>query len=460
MKSTSVYRIMNTTMKTLAGGVGIMLVIGLTSCDTTFENPNAASEDQVVTTVEGLKALTIGLRREYSISVVSPSFRAAGLSTREFGVVVGFSNPQDIELGGTALTPDNGILAAIWSNTYQVMAMAQQIIDNAQIVGEDATRASYLATGYLFKGIALGNLAQFYESMPITVDPDGDGQFQSREAALQEAVRLLEAGIAALGSQTVPEAFHRDILGSSDFNLGQTLNAFVARFQLYLGNNGAAITSADAALAAGPVTSVFSYDDGNSNENPLYLQTTLQPATYWPVDNFGFDPDEFVVGPADGRLSFYLSPFDTVGIFSGIPVEVMRGFYDEVDEPIPVILPGELYLTKAEAYARQGDLNNAVSNLDLVLTKTDDPFGVNADLPAYSGPLTPDDVLLAIYRHRRIEMFLMGTSLEDHRRFFPSPGFSPPLEGDYNSFGRNRNYYPYPENERANNPNTPLNPAI
>ncbi len=449
---------MNIKMKTLAGGVGFVLAMTLTSCDTTFENPNAASEDQVVTTVQGLKALTIGLRREYSISLLSPSVRSAGLSTREFAVVVGFANPQDIELGGTALTPDNGILAAIWSNTYRVMAMAQQIIDNAQIVGEDATRASYLATGYLFRGLALGNLAQFYQSMPITVDPNGDAEFQSREAALQEAIRLLEAGLAALGSQTVPDAFRSDILGSSDFNLGQSLYAYLARFNLFLGNNGAAITAADAALAGPPAASRFEYDSGNGNENPLYLQTTLSPATYWPVENFGFDPNEFVVGPADGRLAFYLSSPDSIGFFSRLPAKTMRGFFDVINEGIPVYLPGELYATKAEAYARQGDLTNAIANLDLILTKTDDPFGVNAGLPAYSGPQTAADVLLAIYRHRRIEMFLTGTSLEDSRRFFPD--FTPPFEGDYGSYNRNRNFYPYPDNERANNPNTPLDPTI
>ncbi len=442
----------------LAGCTGVLLALTLTSCDLTFENPNAASEDQVVSTVQGLKALTIGMRREYSISLLSPSIRSAGLSTREFGVVVGFANPQDIELGGTALTPDNGILTAIWSNTYQVMAMAEQIIANSEVVGEAATRASYQATAYLFKGMALGNLAQFYELMPITVDPDGDGEFQSRQAALEEAVLQLEAGLAALGSQTVPEAFQRDVLGSVDFNLRQTLNAYIARFQLYLGNSGAAITAADAALALGPASSVFNYDNGNGNENPLYLQTTEEPATYRPVDNFGFDPDEFVVDPADGRLAFYVSPRDEIGFFSELPVETMNGFYDVINEPIPVFLQGELYLTKAEAYARQGDVSNAIANLNLVLTKTNDPFGVNAGLAAYSGGQSAAEVLLAIYRHRRIEMFLMGTSLEDNRRFFPE--FQPPSEGDYDSFDRNRNYYPYPQTERDNNPNTPLDPAI
>ena len=446
------------TRAAFAGGFCVMLALAMTSCDTNFENPNAASEDQVVSTVDGLQSLAIGMRRTYSISFLSPMIRSSALSTREFAVVVGFTNPQEIELGGSALPPENGILTGIWSNAYRVMGMADQIIDNAEVIGEPATRGAFLATGYLFKGMALGTLAQFYAELPIAVDPAGEGEFRPREEAVQEAVRLLRAGLDNVPA-AVPDAFRNDVLGSSDFNLRQCLNAFIARYELVLGNYSASIAAATAAVADYPdVRSAWMYDDGNSNENPLYIQTTLEPATYRPVDNFGFDPAQFVVDSDDGRLDFFLEDRDEIGETSRIPVETMRGFFDTISEPIPVFVPGEMYLTIAEAHARSGDIGSAISNLNAVLTKDDDPFGINADTDAYSGSQTQADVLLAIYRHRRIETFLNGTSLEDHRRFFPS--FTPPSEGDYDLYERNRNYYPYPQTERDNNPNTPSNPSI
>ncbi len=103
-------------MKTSIAVVACCLGFSLlgTSCDTTFENPNAASEDQVLSTVEGLRALAIGMRREYSVNTLSSVIRTSGLSAREFGVVVGFTNPQEIELGGTALPAENGILTGLW----------------------------------------------------------------------------------------------------------------------------------------------------------------------------------------------------------------------------------------------------------------------------------------------------------------------------------------------------------
>ncbi len=446
---------MKKTIAILATCLG--LTVALTSCDTTFENPNAASEDQVLSSVEGLRSLAIGMRRQYSVVTLSSVIRASGLSTREFGVVVGFTNPQEIELGGTALPAENGILTGLWSNNYRVMGMAEQLIDNADVVGEPATSNAFRALGHFFKAVSLGNLAQFYESMPISVDPDGDGEFVPRQQALQEAVQLLETGLSALGGQPVPDDFQRLVLGTTDFDLNLCMNAYLARYQLFLGNNDAAAAAASAALQNPSAKSVFTYDDGNSNENPLYIQTTLEPATYKPVDNFGLDPAVFAVDPNDGRLAFYLSPGDEIGESSRIPVEVMHGFFDVIDEPIPVYLPGEMYLIQAEAAARNNDIPGAIAALNRVLEKTDDPFGVNANLPAYSGPQTQGALLQEIFRNRRIELFLTGMSLEDSRRLGQP---EPPNPASFDSFNRNRNFYPYPQTERDNNPNTPPNPSI
>ncbi len=446
---------MKTTIAAVACCLGLLL--GMSACDTTFENPNAASEDQVLSTVGGLRALAIGMRREYSVTTLSSVIRTSGLSAREFGVVVGFTNPQEIELGGTALPAENGILTGLWSNNYRVMGMAEQLIDNAGIVGEPATSNAFLALGHFFKAMSLGNLAQFYEAMPISVDPDGDGAFVPRQEALQEAVRLLEAGIAALGGQGVPGDFQRLVLGTTDFDLNLSMNAYLARYQLFLGNHAAATAAANAALQNPSARSVFTYDSGNSNENPLYIQTTLEPATYKPVDNFGLDPAVFTVDPNDGRLAFYLSPSDAIGESSRIPVETMHGFFDVINEPIPVYLPGEMYLIRAEAAARTNDLPGAIAALNQVLQKTNDPYGVNANLPAYSGAQTQDAVLQEIFRNRRLELFLTGLSLEDSRRFGQP---EPPNPASFDSFNRNRNFYPYPQTERDNNPNTPANPSI
>jgi hypothetical protein len=206
-----------------------------------------------------------------------------------------------------------------------------------------------------------------------------------------------------------------------------------------LGNNDAAIAKS----AAVDLTkkSVFLYN--TTNQNPVFRSSLTNNNTYGIKTNFGLtgtlSPD-----PADKRIPFYLVKNATNG----------SGFFQGDLTAIPIYLPGEMLLIQAEAYARKNDLANAKIFLDRVLTKTplEDAFGVGADLPAYSGPLTQADLLLEIYKNRVIELYLSGMKLEDSRRFNrPGPG-SPNAE-------RSRNFYPYPQQERDGNPNTPPDPA-
>jgi len=135
---------------------------------------------------------------------------------------------------------------------------------------------------------------------------------------------------------------------------------------------------------------------------------------------------------------------------------VGTGFYTANSAPIPVYVPNEMLLIRAEAYARKNDLTNAVTELNKVRTSVASAIVVlgfpvappGAGLPTYSGPLTAEAVLLDIYRNRLIELAFQGFRLSDSRRFGrPGPG-TPGAE-------RNRNFFPYPRVERENNSSTP-----
>jgi len=108
-----------------------------------------------------------------------------------------------------------------------------------------------------------------------------------------------------------------------------------------------------------------------------------------------------------------------------------------------------MILIKAEAYARAGtpDLVNGTLELNKVVTKNNDIYGVNANQPA-AAPATIAALLDEIYKNRCIELFMSGLKLEDMRRFG-----RPTAE-------RKRNLMPYPLRERDNNPNTPPDPPF
>ena len=202
------------------------------------------------------------------------------------------------------------------------------------------------------------------------------------------------------------------ILGNID--LENTIAAYTARYNLFAGNYEAAISAANAVDLTS--TSIFAYD--TQNQNPIWARIIQNDApNFKPRDNFGLPPS-FVFDPADGRLAFYLVPLDETNQ-NGLPIEDVSGFFNEITEPIPVYLPDEMNLIIAEANLRLGSPNLAAATtaLNEVLTDTDDPFDVNANVAAYSGDNTVDALLNEVYRNRRAELLFTGMSLEDSRRF-------------------------------------------
>ena len=149
----------------------------------------------------------------------------------------------------------------------------------------------------------------------------------------------------------------------------------------------------------------------------------------------------------DGRISFYFTTTVT-------PVNY-GNFFNAPNKLIPVYLPGEITLIKAECYARTSQFLQATTQLNQILQKTAvaDAFGIGANLPAYSGPITQSDLLLEIYKNRCIELHMTGLKFEDVKRFNRPLATFPILIGA--NFEFNRNYFPYPQSERFNNTNTP-----
>ena len=112
----------------------------------------------------------------------------------------------------------------------------------------------------------------------------------------------------------------------------------------------------------------------------------------------GLQPD-----PADKRLAFYTTTTYNSKIL---------GFAAAATTAWPIYLPGEMTLIIAEAYARQNDLPNALTELNNVVTKQpgSDPYGVGAGLPP-SAAATQDEIGNEIYKNRCIQLYMSGLNL-------------------------------------------------
>jgi starch-binding outer membrane protein, SusD/RagB family len=410
----------------------------VTSCTQDIPNPNAATGAQILGSTEGLLSMINGLKYRYTVGGASglyTSISANGLSTFELQILnAGNSELAQLGNGGDNVSPDNGVLTNMWTNLNLMRSDAEKVIENApKAINDGATQADVLAAASFFRALAIGTMAQYWEQVPLTTGENAS--FSTRDAALQEAVKLMGEAYTLLGT-SYSEAFQSAV--GSDLDFKNSSKALSARYNLMLGNLDEA--KADADLVDLTAKSVFIFD--NVSPNPVFRTSLITQNVYDVNPAFGL-MGELLPDTTDGRIDFYLTPNAESG----------KGFFTSDAAPIPIHLPGEMILIKAEVAARQNNLGDAVTELDKILTKTDDIFDVNAALPVYSGAMDQDAILLEIYKNRCIELYMSGLKMEDSRRFNrPGPNDAEPE--------RNRNFYPYPTVERDNNTNTPPDPEV
>ncbi len=439
----------------------VLAAVILTSCKKDFPNINAPSSDQIFQDKDGLIAASIGMVQHFSTSTLAPIVEIPGITTREFGVSSTYVTPMELTYGGTALSGENAGVSRLWSRLLRDKGMAEQIlasVDNVEM--PDGTKSGIKALAKFMKAMTLGYLVMDYEQAPI--NNGENAEFSNRTKVLNEAVSLLKSGLSDISANPISNDFKNKVIPTID--LKNSMEAFLARYYLYLGDYANAIAAADKV----DLTSKSEWwYDGSENKNPVYnFAVDGQPDTK-PRWNFGImiNPGtgyvEYQPEPGDGRLTFYMDTTvheHALPEFGGYEIHNLKGFFDKGNAKIPVYLPGEMLLIKAEAFARQDKLSEAVQQINAVREKTNDVFGVNAGLGAWSGDATSKTAVLdQIYIQRCIELFLTGQRLEDSRRihgnFVPSPNKDIVSE-------RNRNFYPYPYQERNNNSNCPPDPTI
>ncbi|WP_276500607.1 RagB/SusD family nutrient uptake outer membrane protein [Terrimonas pollutisoli] len=419
----------------------LLYVLILSSCKKEYNNPNAPTETDVFNSPEAMIKVIVGIKNRFAANnlgaaSIYQAISASGLTTKELVVQnAGNADLAQLDNGGNNLGPSNGVISSLWTTTNIVNSEAQKLITNSDKIGETNLKNTIRIYGHLYKAMALGTLAAFWEKLPINTG--ANATFNTRIEALTKAVELLDQASTLLTSTTIPASFLTQV--GSEIDLKNTLLALSARYNNMLGNNDQAI--AKAASVDLTKKSIFFYN--NVNTNPVFRSGITTANVYGIRDNFGLS-GTLTPDPNDKRIVFHLTKVTANG----------SGFFQNDAAPIPIYQPGEMLLVQAEAYARKNDLVNAKKFLDMILTKkpADDAYGVGADLPAYSGTVDQGSLLLEIYKNRCIEMYLSGMKFDDSRRFErPGPGAASPE--------RTRNYYPYPQQERDGNSNTPEDPA-
>lgn len=416
-----------------------------TGCKKNYDNTNAATQDQVYNSAKGLTGTAIGLQRNYSLGLTSNIYNlntAVGFTTNEVSLRNAGNIPElQLSTGGSTVDGTNGVLANLWINSNKIIYDANNVIARAEQLSDKGYASGLIGYTSIWKTLSLGSLSMSWEKVPDTTG--SSVTFSDRLQGFNRAIAVIDKALAAISTTPVSTAFASDINGTG-IDIVNTLYALKARYALFAGNYTTALAAANAVDLS--KKSVFNFDA--VNPNTIYQAVTSTNNIYQPLDSAlglpaGLQPDL-----TDKRIPFYTTFNPTIA-----PRYRFNGFWSATTTPIPVYLPDEINLVKAECLVRQAvpDLASAKNIIDAILKQTpaQDAFGVGADIAAgYTGSVTVAALLNEIYRNRCIELFFSGLKLEDMRRFA-----RPAAE-------RKRNFFPYPFRERDGNPNTPADPAF
>lgn len=423
-------------------GLGLMTFTG---CVKDYADPSRATEDKIGESTQGLTGVAVSLQSRYTAGrgSIYNAVTISGFLTNEITLLnQGNTGEFQLSVGGNTLDGGNTVLTALWSNSTKIMFDADYVISRTNAVPDKGFASGLLGYATIFKSLALGDLAAFWEKVPAATGQNAT--FITRNEAYVKIIADIDRALAAISTNPISSSFTSTIPQGID--IPNTLRALKARYALYAGNYTLALATANAVDLS--KKSVFL--STSINQNGIFGIVTSTNNVWQPIDDtFGL-PIGLQPSADDKRISFYLSINNTIA-----PKWRMAGFAASLTSEWPVYLPGEMTLIKAEALARpttatQTDLDNALMELNKIQTKTasQDPLGVGAGLPALAGPMTKDQILTEIFRQRSIEMFISGQKLEDSRRFA-----RPQAE-------RKRNFVNYPFRERDQNPNTPTDPAL
>lgn len=425
--------------------LGLAATLMTASCSKEYLNPNAASDVSVLGSPKGLMGVAVGVQRTYALSIHPSMMSAVGLTTGEtFVLNIGNISEANLFNGGASVDGNNGLLGSIWISNCKAIYDANTVLAGSQNLNDAGYRSGLIGYASIFKALAIGNLSMLWENIPDTIGApvSAPTKFITRAAGYARAVATIDKALAAISAAPISTLFNSDLPAGVD--IVNTLQALRARYNLYAGN----ITGAQAAANAVDLTktSVLNYE--SLNPNPVFINVTSSNNVYAPIDStlglpVGIRPDL-----TDARIPFYTSIAAT-----GTPRFRMNGFWNSATRSIPVYLPDEVRLMRAECLLRQTTPDPAAAKtiIDAVLQQTaaSDPLGVGANLAAgYTGATDAASLLTEVYRNRCIELYISSNKLEDMRRF-----------GRANAEMKRRNM-PYPFRERDNNPNTPADPTF
>jgi hypothetical protein len=424
--------------RAVRGAAALALAGAAAGCDLELANPNAPTQEEIVTSVDGLVAVAVGMTQQYATTIddylIPNALVTDEWATRSLALASYTTLLTGIEIDDSYLT-----IYEPWANSYETIRSANTIL-NAEVALPDVLDEPMNALAKLYKAMALGQLIQLYEEVPIDITVEGPVP-APRAEVLDSVLLLLEEArtdMTGLDDADLTE-FKRRVIGNT-FDLANVIDAMRARYYLLDGQYANAVTAADQALAGMEQISMFTYV--TPDVNPVYA-ISVASQYIGAAKQWGREAEA-----GDARVAYWADTTVTLVANTAEEVAALRR-YQTQNAPFPVFLPDEMKLIKAEALVRQGAANIDAAETLINEVRTQPAGGTGLDEPRAGLPAvnltTVDEVLAQIEYERRYELYMQGMRYEDVRRFGAAvAGEAPTIE-----------FLPIPQQECDANPARP-----
>jgi hypothetical protein len=406
------------------------LTVSLGACKLDVTNPNAATQEGVLTSVAGIRALAIGMQGRLG-NAMEENIYIPGLVSGEFGNTSATQSTQrefqnfPTGTANSAIEETNVDLLDIWAKNYAVIKSANDILGNIDnLTFAPGTRAGIVALAKLDKAMAYGFLIEAFQQIPLSQEPNAP--FVDRPAVLTEILSLLASARTDATGTPLTAEFTGSIL-SPGFDLLNTIRAMQARYSLAAGAYEAALSFANEVPATATSVIAFSTTDINP-----FADLFHRSKFFGAISTFRTNAEA-----GDARVAQYTTAtaFAALGGASTFETNI----FPTDASPIPVFTQDELSLIRAEALARLNRLPEAIAQINIVRARGGLAPKTAADLPTLVA------VLDQIFRERTYSLFATGLHWADERRLGKI------------SLAKVV-YLPYPLQVRATNTSTPANP--
>ena len=432
-------------MKHRAVAVAALSVVALGACTLDIQNPNQPTQEQVTTSPDGVIALATGLQGRFAQSYGNFAYMA-GLVTDEFASTsAALISISDAEQG--AVPSGTAIADNVFNSVYRTVRTADDLLAGSVALASQfdaGTRSGIRALAFALKAEALGEALQSYQKIPIKTYNVTAPTYVGRSEALPYVRALLDSAAAEIAAQA-PSAFFTANILTPGVSLPNVIQLFRARYARMANDDATALAASNAVARSGPAAlSVLTFPSPTVN---FYANVTGGTNGIAPRRQYRTS-----MQAQDQRWVYFVIPSTTLTGRVGALLDPWAR-YSNPQAPLPVYMPDEALLIKAEALTHQNQLAQAQAVLDSVRTDCTGGRGLDdpkACLPPLGTQLTQQQLLDEIYLQRKYELLGTGLRWEDTRRLGAIIG---PVAAPAVPTSGQRCWLPYAVGDRNANPN-------